>query len=67
MVVNDTMARSTSHTMSTLDDRFELIKEIGDGSFGSVALARVRGGGAPVARKGSMVEDSLTFSVQTNC
>ena len=38
-----------------LEDRFELIKEIGDGSFGSVALARVRTAGAHVARRGSLV------------
>ncbi|KAL1956929.1 hypothetical protein VTO42DRAFT_6676 [Malbranchea cinnamomea] len=39
----------------TLEDRFEVIKEIGDGSFGSVALARVRTAGAHVARRGTMV------------
>lgn len=44
-----------SHTLSALEDRFEVIKEIGDGSFGSVALARVRGSGASVARRGTMV------------
>ena len=38
-----------------LEDRFELIKEIGDGSFGSVALARVRTAGAHIARRGSLV------------
>ena len=38
-----------------LEDKFELIKEIGDGSFGSVALARVRTAGAHVARRGSLV------------
>lgn len=32
-----------------------MIKEIGDGSFGSVCLARVRGAGASVARRGTMV------------
>lgn len=32
-----------------------MIKEIGDGSFGSVALARVRANGATVARRGTMV------------
>jgi meiosis induction protein kinase IME2/SME1 len=40
---------------SVLEDRFELIKEIGDGSFGSVSLARVRGAGAQIARRGTMV------------
>lgn len=38
-----------------LEDKFELIKEIGDGSFGSVALARVRTAGAQVARRGTLV------------
>lgn len=39
----------------TLEDKFEIVKEIGDGSFGSVALARVRTAGAHVARRGTMV------------
>ena len=38
-----------------LEDNFELLKEIGDGSFGSVALARVRTAGAHIARRGTMV------------
>lgn len=38
-----------------LEDRFEVLKEIGDGSFGSVVLARVRTAGANVARRGSVV------------
>lgn len=38
-----------------LEDKFELIKEIGDGSFGSVALARVRTAGAHIARRGTLV------------
>ncbi|KAI9888659.1 MAG: hypothetical protein M1814_006556 [Vezdaea aestivalis] len=38
-----------------LEDRFEIIKEIGDGSFGSVDLARVRTAGANVARRGTLV------------
>ena len=40
---------------SRLEDKFEVIKEIGDGSFGSVHLARVRTAGAHVARRGTMV------------
>ncbi|KAI9741240.1 MAG: hypothetical protein M1834_002956 [Cirrosporium novae-zelandiae] len=43
-----------SHT-HPLEDRFEVIKEVGDGSFGSVVLARVRSGGAHVARRGSLI------------
>jgi len=46
---------SAPRTQLPLEDRFEIIKEIGDGSFGSVALARVRGAGANVARRGTMV------------
>ena len=38
-----------------LEDKFEVLKGIGDGSFGSVALARVRSAGAHVARRGSVV------------
>lgn len=38
-----------------LEDRFEVLKDIGDGSFGSVALARVRTAGAHVARRGTLV------------
>lgn len=38
-----------------LEDRFEVIKDIGDGSFGSVVLARVRGAGSNIARRGTVV------------
>ncbi|KAI8634179.1 kinase-like protein [Xylariaceae sp. FL1651] len=38
-----------------LEDRFEVLKDIGDGSFGSVALARVRTAGASVARRGTVI------------
>jgi meiosis induction protein kinase IME2/SME1 len=38
-----------------LEDRFEVLKEIGDGSFGSVVLARVRSAGASVARRGTVI------------
>ncbi|CRK22773.1 hypothetical protein BN1723_012773, partial [Verticillium longisporum] len=44
-----------SANMVALEDRFEVLKEIGDGSFGSVALARVRSAGAHVARRGTVV------------
>lgn len=40
---------------SALEDRFEVLKDIGDGSFGSVCLARVRGAGSSVARRGTVV------------
>ncbi|KAI9760265.1 MAG: hypothetical protein M4579_001779 [Chaenotheca gracillima] len=57
MTVSYDFRRSSSHASSslTLEDRFEVIKEIGDGSFGSVALARVRTAGASIARRGSVV------------
>ena len=54
-VTVDCMPRSASQAVVSLEDRFEVIKEIGDGSFGSVVLARVRGAGASVARRGTMV------------
>ena len=38
-----------------LEDKFEILKDIGDGSFGSVVLARVRSAGAHIARRGSFV------------
>jgi meiosis induction protein kinase IME2/SME1 len=41
----------------SLEDRFEVLKEIGDGSFGSVVLARVRTAGANVARRGTVVSN----------
>ncbi|KAF1984685.1 meiosis induction protein kinase-like protein [Aulographum hederae CBS 113979] len=44
-----------SHSPVCLEDRFEILKEIGDGSFGSVALGRVRSAGAHIARRGTLV------------
>jgi meiosis induction protein kinase IME2/SME1 len=57
-VVYDAQSRAWPHSSSSalcLEDRFEVLKEIGDGSFGSVALARVRSAGANVARRGTLV------------
>ena len=63
-VTYETGRRGHSHTTSThlttndgsaLEDRFEVLKDIGDGSFGSVVLARVRGAGSAVARRGTIV------------
>ncbi len=54
-VANDLTSRGHPHGHSALVDRFEVLKEIGDGSFGSVILARVRTAGANVARRGSVV------------
>lgn len=57
-----TVAHDLTHRGSTqgvnamaLEDRFEVLKEIGDGSFGSVVLARVRSAGGNVARRGTVV------------
>lgn len=57
MAVADYNQRPASYTMVALEDRFEVIKEIGDGSFGSVHLARVRANGASVARRNTMVSE----------
>jgi meiosis induction protein kinase IME2/SME1 len=46
---------ASTHATTCLEDKYEVIKEVGDGSFGSVALARVRGANAAVARRGTMV------------
>ena len=49
-------SRSTAPTsVASLEDRFEVTKEVGDGSFGSVAVARVRTAGSNIARRGTMV------------
>lgn len=47
------------HGWASLEERYEVMKEIGDGSFGSVALARVRTAGAHVARRGTLVCSTL--------
>ncbi|KAM4066841.1 kinase [Hirsutella rhossiliensis] len=54
-VAGDLTPRGQPHGHMALEDRFEVLKEIGDGSFGSVVLARVRTAGANVARRGSVV------------
>lgn len=62
-VTYDTPTRGSHTSMATLEDRFEVIKEIGDGSFGSVAVARVRTAGAHIARRGTMVWNSKIAGV----
>ncbi|KAH7040098.1 serine/threonine-protein kinase MAK [Microdochium trichocladiopsis] len=52
-VTNDLIHRGSSNM--ALEDRFEVLKEIGDGSFGSVVLARTRTAGASVARRGTVI------------
>lgn len=54
-------APSTHNSNMALEDRFEVLKEIGDGSFGSVVLARVRSAGASVARRGTVVRCSAFY------
>ena len=56
MTVSYEYSQRGSHAvMAPLENRFEVMKEIGDGSFGSVVLARVRGAGSQVARRGTLV------------
>lgn len=58
-VAHDLTRRGSSNhhgaNNTALEDRFEVLKDIGDGSFGSVVLARVRGAGSSVARRGTVV------------
>ncbi|KAJ5089780.1 Meiosis induction protein kinase IME2/SME1 [Penicillium argentinense] len=54
-VTYDSPARGSHTSMATLEDRFQVMKEVGDGSFGSVAVARVRTAGSHIARRGTMV------------
>ena len=55
------LAANGSLSAACLEEKFELLKEIGDGSFGSVALARVRTAGGHIARRGTMV--NVTYLV----
>lgn len=66
-VAIERIPRSVLQAMVPLEDRFEVIKEIGDGSFGSVALARVRGAGASVARRGTMVSLTHEPALRVRC
>lgn len=60
--------RSSNGVMSAtcLEDKFEVLKDIGDGSFGSVVLARVRTAGAHVARRGSVVSSTITAAWESS-
>lgn len=51
-----------SNPAITLEDKYEIIKEVGDGSFGSVSLGRTRAAGAGVVKRNTMVSglSSLT-------
>jgi meiosis induction protein kinase IME2/SME1 len=46
---------TSSHSSMCLEDKFEVLKDIGDGSFGSVALGRTRSAGAHIVRRGTLV------------
>lgn len=46
---------SNSQQALALEDKYEILKDIGDGSFGSVSLGRTRSAGASVVRRGTMV------------
>ena len=46
----------------TLEDKYEVVKEIGDGSFGSVVLGRTRSAGAVTVRRNTMVCSDLESS-----
>ncbi|OJD24323.1 CMGC/RCK/MAK protein kinase [Blastomyces percursus] len=54
-VTYDQSYRNSNMGTATLEERFEVMKEIGDGSFGSVVLARTRTAGSHVARRGTMI------------
>lgn len=49
----------------TLEDKYEIVKEIGDGSFGSVVLGRTRSAGAHIVRRNTMVRHSNTIMLQS--
>ncbi|KAK0740570.1 kinase-like domain-containing protein [Schizothecium vesticola] len=72
-VAHDLTHRGSSTPMINavaLEDRFEVLKEIGDGSFGSVVLARVRSAGHTVARRGTVIAIKTmkkTFESFTPC
>jgi len=46
---------SSSHSTVCLEDKFEILKDIGDGSFGSVTLGKTRSAGAHIVRRGTLV------------
>ncbi|EAQ83993.1 hypothetical protein CHGG_10397 [Chaetomium globosum CBS 148.51] len=71
-VAHDLTRRGSTQVINgmALEDKFEVLKEIGDGSFGSVVLARVRSAGASVARRGTVIAIKTmkkTFDSFTAC
>lgn len=58
VAIDSTFRGWGSHTAPqavTLEDKFEVLKDIGDGSFGSVVLARTRSAGAHLVRRNTLV------------
>lgn len=66
-VAYDLAHRGSTTPQSTagmaLEDRFEVLRDIGDGSFGSVVLARVRSAGSSVARRGTVVSRAMCYEI----
>jgi meiosis induction protein kinase IME2/SME1 len=63
-VTYDTPSRgwtSGSQQSLCLEDKYEIIKDIGDGSFGSVTLGRTRSAGAQTVRRGTMVSSLISW------
>lgn len=63
-VTYDTSSRgwtSSSQQSLCLEDKYEILKDIGDGSFGSVTLGRTRSAGAQTVRRGTMVSPSMAY------
>jgi len=52
--------------MVSLTDKYDVLKDIGDGSFGSVVLAKVKSAGSGVARKGSVVSFYMYYLLFIN-
>lgn len=59
---------TSSQSALSLEDKFEIVKDIGDGSFGSVALGRTRSAGAHIVRRGTMVccSNSVSAAISTD-
>ena len=64
-VVHEFQARTSSlgPPPLCLEDKFEVLKDIGDGIFGSVVLARTRTAGSYIARRGSVVSTNREIDV----
>jgi hypothetical protein len=55
--------RSLTLNYTALEDRLEVLEEIGDGNFGNVVCARVCAEGSDVAQPGSLVRIPTTRHV----